>query len=132
MFIYIYIYIYVRICSCRGQGKRAFVAPPMTATVTRSKTATDKEIPKLIIEENRLKTLNSVKEARALADNKELERAKDKVDDAKNSLEGVKDVDDPKQVIKTLMYDLEQLSGFMKSQEEYDEKGRPYAIVFLD
>ncbi|GMN49411.1 hypothetical protein TIFTF001_018560 [Ficus carica] len=103
----------------------------MTATVTRSKTATDKEIPKMIIEESRLKSLNSVKEARALLDNKVLERAKDKVDEAKNSLEGVKHVDDPKQVITTLMYDLEQLSDFMNSQEEYEEKGRPYAICLL-
>ncbi|GMN53581.1 hypothetical protein TIFTF001_022699 [Ficus carica] len=121
-------FLHVTYTYSADKRKRPFEAPRLTATVT--KTATGKEVPKMILEKNRLKTLNSVKEARALADNRELERAKDKVDEAKNSLVGVKDVDDPKQVIKTLMYDLEQLSGFVKSQKEYEEKGRPYAMSF--
>nr|GMN21033.1 hypothetical protein TIFTF001_048823 [Ficus carica]GMN21052.1 hypothetical protein TIFTF001_048825 [Ficus carica] len=74
--------------------------------------------------------LNSVKEARVLADNSELERAKNIVDEAKHMLEGVMVDDDPTELIKTLIYDLKQLSEFMKTQKDYEEKGRPYALSF--
>ncbi|GMN53686.1 hypothetical protein TIFTF001_022820 [Ficus carica] len=73
--------------------------------------------------------LNNVRKARVLADNKELKKAKDKVDGTKTMLEGVK-VDDPAELIKALIYDLQQLSSFMKTQTDYEEKGRPYALSF--
>ncbi|GMN19309.1 hypothetical protein TIFTF001_045165 [Ficus carica] len=111
-----------------GKGK-LFEAHPITAIVTRVEKATYKEEPKLILEENRLKTLKSVKEARVMADNMELEKAKEKVDEAQNLLEDVKAVD-TKEIIKTLTYDLQQLSELMTTQKEYEEKGRPYALSF--
>ncbi|GMN23410.1 hypothetical protein TIFTF001_049084 [Ficus carica] len=112
-----------------GKGK-PFEAPPVTATVTRSGKARVKVIPKLILEESRLMALNSVKDARVLADKMELERAKNIVDEAKHMLEGVMVDDDPTDLIKTLIYDLQQLSEFMKTQKDYEEKGYPYALSF--
>ena len=116
-------------CKCSsGKGKQ-FKAPPVTANVNRRRTATVKEIPRLVLEENRLMALNSVKEARVLADNSELERAKNVVDEAKNTLERVK-VDDPTELIKTLIYELQQISDFMTTKDVYEQKGRSYAMSF--
>lgn len=112
-----------------GKGKQ-FEAPPVTAIVSRKENATVKEIPKLILEENRLMALNSVKEAMVTADRGELERAKNIVDEAKNKLERVKVDDDPTEVIKTLIYQLQQLSDFMTTQDDYEKYGRPYGMAF--
>lgn len=115
---------------CRtGKGKPAIPAPPITVTVTRTGRAVEKEREEVIVEESRLQTVDKVKEARGMADDRKLEEAKDKVVEAENSLEDV-DIEEPNQVIETLKYEMQQLFKLMRTQEVYEKQGRPYALSF--
>ncbi|GMN52504.1 hypothetical protein TIFTF001_021657 [Ficus carica] len=109
-----------------GKEKRPMKAPLTTVIVTRTGKVMDKEIPKVILEENRLKTLNSVKEARLVADN-ELKKVENKVVEAIYSLKFV-NVDDPSQLIKTLIYELQHISDYTRTENDYKKKGIPYAM----
>jgi len=89
--------------------------------VSRKEKVSLKEFPEVVAEETRLATVNSMKEARLLADDQKLEEARNKLTDAKSSLT----VSEANEILKA---QLDQLLLFMASQETYDKQGRAFAL----
>ncbi|KAF0921370.1 hypothetical protein E2562_006942 [Oryza meyeriana var. granulata] len=71
----------------------------------------------------------SIREARSMADGKELEQARSKLVEAQNALEDILDQANP--MVDMLREELLQLLRLMETQELYDRQGRPYAISSL-
>ena len=111
----------------RSTGVKLFDANPIIVDITRTgRSAEQPEKEEVVIEENRLRTAQMMKEARVMADDKKLEDAKDKLVEAENMLEDV--TADPNPLIEMLKTELQQLLRLMKSQETYEKKGRPFAL----
>ncbi|KAL6662232.1 hypothetical protein ACP70R_000091 [Stipagrostis hirtigluma subsp. patula] len=68
-----------------------------------------------------------IKAARALADQKKLEEARDKLVDAQNALEDILDQRNP--LVASLKTELKQLLNLVESQELYEAQGRAYALA---
>ncbi|KAM0911674.1 hypothetical protein ACQ4PT_013292 [Festuca glaucescens] len=110
-------------------GGRLFDAPPATVTVRRTGTAVpedDPAVPEVQTEEARLKTVTMIKQARAMADGKNLGDARDKLVEAQNGLEDIMEQSSP--LVDMLRTELQQLLKLFKSQDMYDKQGRPYAL----
>ena len=84
------------------------------------------DLPEVQTEEARLKTATMIKEARSMADGKNLGDARDKLVDARNALEDVVEQSSP--LVDSLKTELQQLLKLMKSQDVYEKQGRPYAL----
>ena len=111
----------------RSTGVKLFDANPIIVDITRTgRSAEQPEKEEVVIEENRLRTAQMMKEARVMADDKKLEDAKDKLVEAENMLEDV--TADPNPLIEMLKTELQQLLRLMKSQEMYEKIGRPFAL----
>ncbi|XP_062114656.1 E3 ubiquitin-protein ligase WAV3-like [Humulus lupulus] len=111
-------------------GGRPFVANPIVVTITRSGTSAAAEKEEVTMEENRLRTAKMIKEARFMADENKLDEAKDKLVDAQNMLDDV-EVDETSpnsSLIEMLRSELQQLLRLMKSQQMYEQQGRPFAL----
>ncbi|KAM0873581.1 hypothetical protein ACQ4PT_037983 [Festuca glaucescens] len=110
-------------------GGRLFDAPPATVTVRRTGTGVpedDPAVPEVQTEEARLKTVTMIKQARAMADGKNLGDARDKLVEAQNGLEDIIEQSSPR--VDMLRTELQQLLKLFKSQDMYDKQGRPYAL----
>lgn len=107
-------------------GGKLFPANTLFISVIRTKISEEPERVDVMIEEDRLRTARTMKEARVMADNNKLKDAQEKLVDARKSLENVVYDYDP--LIKMLQFELEQLLKLMKSQEIYEKQGRPFAL----
>ncbi|CAD6261421.1 unnamed protein product [Miscanthus lutarioriparius] len=110
---------------------KLFDAPPATVTVRRSGSAFPEDDPPVDVmkEEARLKTATMIRQARTMADGKKLDDALDKLVEAQNALGDVpvaEPYDDP--LLSALNTELKELLKLMKSQEVYEQQGRPYAM----
>uniref|UniRef100_A0A2C9U2H7 VWFA domain-containing protein n=1 Tax=Manihot esculenta TaxID=3983 RepID=A0A2C9U2H7_MANES len=104
-----------------------FGSIPGILTVRRTGKFTDQqERPEVIAEETRLRIASMIREARVLADSKNLDKARDKLIEAQNLLEDVDDESNP--FVEILRSEIQQLLKLMKSQEIYEKKGRPFAL----
>lgn len=108
-------------------GDPLFEANPIKATVTRTGSASAKELDEILAERNRLTTAKVMKSAREKADEQKLDEAKVMLTDAQNSLEDV-EVDKPHPVLESLKTELQTLLDYMESPETYNKKGRPFAL----
>ncbi|KAI3836323.1 hypothetical protein MKW92_049285 [Papaver armeniacum] len=104
----------------RVNGKDAFDSDERTINVTRTPTPKDGEVPQVLAEETRLGTASSIKDARILADKKELAEARKKLEDAGKSLTEIDAV---------LKAQVEHLHLLMASQETYDNQGKAFALA---
>ncbi|KAL5564514.1 hypothetical protein UlMin_027678 [Ulmus minor] len=116
----------LRITYTYSIGGELFEANPLIATVTRIQTTEEKERDEVTIEENRLRTARTIKEARNMADKQELDAAKDMIVEAQSMLDDV--VEEPNPLIEMLKSELNQLLKLMKSQTIYEKEGRPFAL----
>lgn len=107
-------------------GVKLFEANPLVANITRIGTSIEPEREEVMIEENRVRTAQMMKEARVMADEKKLEDAQEKLVEAENLLEDVVDESNP--LIEMLKSELQQLLKLMKSQDIYEKKGRSFAL----
>ncbi|CAM0958913.1 unnamed protein product [Alopecurus aequalis] len=110
-------------------GGKLFDAPPATVTVRRTGTAApedDPPVPEVQTEEARLKTVTMIKQARTMADDKNMGDARDKLVEAQNALEDIIEQSSP--LVDMLRTELQQLLKLFKSQDMYDKQGRPYAL----
>lgn len=111
-------------CMCRFHDK-PFEATPVTLAVKRSgKIVDQQERPEVKNEQTRLFTASMIKEARVMADSKNLDDARDMLVKAQNALEDVED----NPLIEMLRSELLQLLKLMKTQDIYDKQGRPFAL----
>lgn len=116
--------MYESMCSFQGTP---FGSIPGILTVRRTGKFTDQqERPEVIAEETRLRIASMIREARVLADSKNLDKARDKLIEAQNLLEDVDDESNP--FVEMLRSEIQQLLKLMKSQEIYEKKGRPFAL----
>ncbi|KAG5542279.1 hypothetical protein RHGRI_021969 [Rhododendron griersonianum] len=111
---------------CAG-GVKLFEANPIVANITRIGTSVEPEREEVMIEENRVRTAQMMKEARVMADEKKLEDAQEKLVEAENLLEDVVD-DQSNPLIEMLKSELQQLLKLMQSQDIYEKKGRSFAL----
>ncbi|KAI8548792.1 hypothetical protein RHMOL_Rhmol07G0301500 [Rhododendron molle] len=107
-------------------GVKLFEANPLVANTTRIGTSVEPEREEVMIEENRVRTAQMMKEARVMADEKKLEDAQEKLVEAENLLEDVVDESNP--LIEMLKSELQQLLKLMQSQEIYEKQGRSFAL----
>ncbi|KAH7854561.1 hypothetical protein Vadar_015355 [Vaccinium darrowii] len=107
-------------------GMEPFVANPLLANITRIGTSVEPEREEVMIEENRVRTAQMMKEARVMADEMKLEDAQEKLVYAENLLEDVVDESNP--LMEMLKFELQQLLKLMKSQDIYDKQGRSFAL----
>lgn len=99
-----------------------------TLQVKRTQTATGGAMTrKLQTELARRQHAASITKARTLADEKNLDEAKEKLVEAQNALEDILDQANP--MVGMLRTELEHLMDFMESQELYEAEGRPYALA---
>ncbi|CAL5337354.1 unnamed protein product [Camellia sinensis] len=111
-----------------SSGGKLFDANPIILTVSRTgRTSVEPEREEVMMEENRLRTAQMMKEARVMADDKKLGNARDKLVEAQNLLEDVVN-DESNPLIEMLKSELQQIKRLMKSQEIYEKQGRPYAL----
>ncbi|XP_062113440.1 E3 ubiquitin-protein ligase WAV3-like [Humulus lupulus] len=108
-----------------SNGGKPFFANTLYANVRRTGANTE-EKEEVLVEENRLQTAMMIKEARSMADQKRLEEARDKILNAQSMLNDEKTPDNP--LIEMLKIELQQLQRLMKSQQMYENKGRPFAL----
>ncbi|KAJ9184402.1 hypothetical protein P3X46_004132 [Hevea brasiliensis] len=112
--------------SYRFQGK-TFQAPPAILTVCRTrKSADQQERSEVKIEETRLLTASTIKEAREMADINELRNARYMLFESHISLEDADVESNP--LVKMLKSEQQQLLQLMKSQKIYEKQGRPFAL----
>lgn len=99
-----------------------------TIRVERTKTAASGATTrKLQTELARRQHADSITAARTLADDKNLDEARDKLVEAQNALEDILDQANP--MVGMLKKELQHLMDFMESQELYEAEGRPYALA---
>ncbi|KAI3891276.1 hypothetical protein MKX03_000104 [Papaver bracteatum] len=104
----------------RVLGKDAFDHDERLINVTRTEEPKEEERPEVLAEETRIKTANSMKEARILADKEKLEEARKMLEDANTSLPEIEAI---------LRAQVEHLHLLMASQETYDKQGRAFALA---
>ncbi|CAL5440766.1 unnamed protein product [Camellia sinensis] len=111
-----------------SSGGKLFHANPIIVTVSRTgRTSAEPEREEVMIEENRLRTAQMIKESRVMADDKKLDGALEKLAEAQSLLENVVN-DESNPLIKMLKSELQQMSRLMKTQEIYEKQGRPFAL----
>ncbi|CAL5389417.1 unnamed protein product [Camellia sinensis] len=111
-----------------SSGGKLFDANPIILTVSRTgRTSVEPEREEVMMEENRLRTAQMMKEARVMADDQKLDNARDKLVEAQNLLEDVVN-DESNPLIEMLKSELQQIKRLMKSQEIYEKQGRPFAL----
>ncbi|KAL7248030.1 hypothetical protein ACSBR2_002848 [Camellia fascicularis] len=111
-----------------SSGGKLFDANPIILTVSRiGRTSVEPEREEVMMEENRLRTAQMMKEARVMADDKKLGNAREKLVEAQNLLEDVV-IDESNPLIEMLKSELQQIKRLMKSQEIYEKQGRPFAL----
>ncbi|GMP55753.1 hypothetical protein CsSME_00020483 [Camellia sinensis var. sinensis] len=111
-----------------SSGGKLFDANPIILTVSRTgRTSVEPEREEVMMEENRLRTAQMMKEARVMADDQKLGNARDKLVEAQNLLEDVVN-DESNPLIEMLKSELQQIKRLMKSQEIYEKQGRTYAL----
>ncbi|KAI3868471.1 hypothetical protein MKX03_035644 [Papaver bracteatum] len=104
----------------RVSGKDTLKSGTQSIHVTRKDISAVEENGEVLAEERRLRTASLMKEAKSLADKKELEEARAKLVDAKKKLS---------ESDATLIAQLDQLFHIMVSQETYDKKGRAFVLA---
>ncbi|KAI3836321.1 hypothetical protein MKW92_049283 [Papaver armeniacum] len=102
----------------RVDGEDIIKSDEKIINVKREKMSTEAENEEVLAEERRVKTVSKMKEARLLADRRELEEARKKLADAKKLLSEADTI---------LMAQLDQLFLFMVSPLTYDEEGSAFA-----
>ncbi|CAL5440764.1 unnamed protein product [Camellia sinensis] len=109
-------------------GGKLFDASPIILTVSRTgRTSVEPEREEVMMEENRLRTAQMIKESRVMADDKKLDGALKKLAEAQSLLENVVN-DESNPLIEMLKSELQQMSRLMKTQEIYEKQGRPFAL----
>ncbi|GJN04335.1 hypothetical protein PR202_ga21878 [Eleusine coracana subsp. coracana] len=99
-----------------------------TLHITRSGTATSvRTTPKLVAENARRQHAESIGAARSLADDNNLDDARDKLVEAQNALEDILDQANP--MVAMLRTELQQLLDRMESPELYRAEGKAYALA---
>ena len=109
-------------------GEKSFEAPPAILSMRCTGTSPDVEgRPKVVTEETHLRTARMMKEARVMADDKNLKGAQDKLVEAQNSLEDVIEENNP--MVEMLKSEVQQLLKLIRSQEIY-KQGHPFALSY--
>ncbi|KAI3898290.1 hypothetical protein MKX03_033967 [Papaver bracteatum] len=101
-------------------GKDTFDSDERIINVTRTDTPKDTERWEVLAEETRIRIASAVKEARLLADNRDLEKARKMLVDASASFAEIDAV--------VLEAQVEHLHLLMASQETYDNQGKVFAL----
>ncbi|KAI3944029.1 hypothetical protein MKW98_015181 [Papaver atlanticum] len=104
----------------RVLGKDKLDSDERLINVTRTAKPKDEERREVLAEETRIGTASSIKEARILADQRELAEARKKLEDANASLSEIDAV---------LKAQVEHLHLLMASQETYDNQGKAFALA---
>ncbi|KAI3944041.1 hypothetical protein MKW98_015193 [Papaver atlanticum] len=104
----------------RVLGKDAFDHDERLINVTRTEEPKEEEIPEVLAEETRIETANSMKKARILADQENLEEARKMLEDTNTSLPEIEAI---------LKAQVDHLHLLMASQETYDKQGRAFALA---
>lgn len=81
----------------------------------------------VIIEESRLQTAEMMKEARAMADDDDLDGAKNKILTAQSMLDDV-DIEGGVKMLEMLKQELDQFMAYLQSPEMYKKRGRAFAL----
>ncbi|XP_028111069.1 E3 ubiquitin-protein ligase WAV3-like [Camellia sinensis] len=111
-----------------SSGGKLFDANPIIVTVSRTgRTSVEPEREEVMIEENRLRTAQMIKESRVMADDKKLDGALEKLAEAQSLLENVVN-DESNPLIKMLKSEQQQMSRLTKTHEIYEKQGRPFAL----
>ena len=105
------------------------MANPRLLTIYRTGNSEEPEKDEVEIEKSRIETVDKIKTASDMAEQKKLEDGQVMLVDAQNALDDV--VDEPNELIDMLKYELELLWNLMNSQDIYNEKGRPFALSSL-
>ncbi|KAG0603103.1 hypothetical protein M758_10G066900 [Ceratodon purpureus] len=109
-------------------GTSPFVGRPTMITVRRivgltSDTAPPQEVQ---TEEARLQMASMIREARTMADGKNIGNARKKLVEAQNALEDIEEQTNP--LVNSLKNEIQQLLELFRTQELYDKKGRSFAL----
>ncbi|KAI8017912.1 E3 ubiquitin-protein ligase WAV3 [Camellia lanceoleosa] len=109
-------------------GGTLFDASPRTVLVRRTgRTSVEQDVEEVVIEENRLRTAQMIKEASVMADKGNLDDAYAKLSHAQNLLDNVV-YDESNRLIEMLKSELQQMKSLLESQEIYKRQGRPFAL----
>ncbi|XP_028065162.1 E3 ubiquitin-protein ligase WAV3-like [Camellia sinensis] len=113
-----------------SSGGKLFDASPIIVTVRRTGGGSEEGEPErkeVMMEENRLRTAQMIKESRIMADDKKLDGALEKLVEAQSLQENMVN-DESNPLIGMLKSELQQMSRLMKPQEIYENQGRPFAL----
>lgn len=113
------------VCSYRGETGNPTSTNPVLFRVIRSSTPVTKQTDATKAEIKRVEIIELMKEARALADQNNLEEALNKAIQARNMLEDL-DLQKPNPVIETLKFELDEMVKFLQTEETYKNKGRSF------
>ncbi|KAL7265022.1 hypothetical protein ACSBR1_002884 [Camellia fascicularis] len=112
-----------------SSGGKLFDASPIILTISRTgRTSVEPERKEVMMEENRLRTAQMIKESRVMADDKKLDGALEKLAEAQSLLENVVNDESNNPLTEMLKSELQQMSRLMKPQEIYEKQGRPFAL----
>lgn len=81
----------------------------------------------VIIEESRLQTAEMMKEARVMADDDDLDGAKNKILTAQSMLDDV-NIEGGVKMLEMLKQELDQFMAYLQSPEMYKKRGRAFAL----
>lgn len=112
----------------RVVGEEEYDVPPVTITVSRTATPSGQEIPEVLNEMARQDTAEKMKDARILADNRNFDDAKGKLDDAKKDLER-NELDQSDPLIAGLLAEVKQFKDLMATPDLYEKLGRAFAFA---
>ncbi|CAL5334700.1 unnamed protein product [Camellia sinensis] len=113
-----------------SSGGKLFDESPIIVTVRRTgggREGGEPETKEVMMEENRLRTAQMIKESRIMADDKKLDGALEKLVEAQSLQENMVN-DESNPLIGMLKSELRQMSKLMKPQEIYEKQGRPFAL----
>ncbi|GMP50284.1 hypothetical protein CsSME_00016964 [Camellia sinensis var. sinensis] len=111
-----------------SSGGKLFDANPIIVTVCRTgRTSVEPEREEVMMEENRLRIAQMIKESRVMADDKKRDGALEKLAEAQSLLENVVN-DESNPLIGMLKSELQQMSKLMEPKEIYEKQGRPFAL----
>lgn len=102
--------------------------PPVTITVSRTETPSGQEIPEVLNEKARLDTAEKMKDARIMADGKNFDGAKAKLNEAEQDLKR-NELDQSDPMIAGLLAEVKQFTKLMESPEIYEKLGRAFAFA---
>ncbi|KAK1362318.1 hypothetical protein POM88_046792 [Heracleum sosnowskyi] len=106
---------------------RPVVSVQGKARVIRTPNFKGLEKDEVIIEESRLETAEMMKEARIMADNNDLNGAKNKIIDAQSMLDDM-DLQGTVKMLEMLKQELDQFMAYLQSPELYKKHGRAFAL----